>query len=432
MVKKVYVGMSADLIHPGHLNIIHKAIELGQVTIGLLTDRAIASYKRLPYLDFNSRRKIIENIKGVHRVVSQETLDYRSNLKKYKPDFVVHGDDWREGVQSKTRQEVISTLSKWGGKLIEIPYTKGISSSKLNLLLKEIGTTPDIRRNKLRRLINSKPLSKFMEVHNGLTATIIEKIKINSNKIQKEFDGIFGSGFTESVFKGEPNIDFIDLNTHMQKLNDILAVTTKPLIYETSVSVKIEHFQLAIRTLDRLGVSAVIIQDKFKNTKKLKEFKTKNNDDKKKDKFTSYIHFGKSARITNYFMIIVKLNNNILNSEIKDVIQRSKDLIIAGADCIMLSFTKENKKKFHEFCKYYKKIKNKVPLIISPPSCHIISDEEYSKLGVNVIIYTNYLLRSAFPSMIKTARLVLENNLDFDEDNYLPSLKKINNLISKL
>ena len=111
--KTVYVGMSADLIHPGHLNILKNARELGSVTVGLLTDHAIASYKRLPFMTYEQRKQVIENIKGVDRVVAQETLDYVPNLRKYKPDIVVHGDDWKEGVQRKTRQQVIDALAEW-------------------------------------------------------------------------------------------------------------------------------------------------------------------------------------------------------------------------------------------------------------------------------------------------------------------------------
>ena len=260
--KKVYLGMSADLIHPGHLNIISKARQLGELTVGLLTDKAIASYKRLPFMDFEQRRQIVENLKGVDKVVAQETLDYIPNLKKYKPDFVVHGDDWREGVQSKVRNDVILTLKNWGGKLVEVPYTKGISSTKLNKALKEIGTTPDIRRGKLRRLLNAKPLLRFMESHNGLTSLIVENIKSTTNKGQKEFDGMWGSSLTESTAKGKPDIEAVDVTSRMQTLNDIMEVTTKPMIYDADTGGKIEHFKFTVRTLERLGVSAAIIEDK--------------------------------------------------------------------------------------------------------------------------------------------------------------------------
>ena len=214
--------MSADLVHPGHLNIIKKAAELGEVTIGLLTDKAIASYKRLPYMDFEQRLQVVENLKGVDRVVPQETLDYIPNLRKYRPDFVVHGDDWREGVQRKVREDVIATLAEWGGELIEVPYTQGISSTQLNKALKEIGTTPDLRRNKLRRMLNAKPLLRFLEAHNGLTALIVENIGVDTGKGLKEFDGMWGSSLTESTAKGKPDIEAVDVTARMQTLNDIM------------------------------------------------------------------------------------------------------------------------------------------------------------------------------------------------------------------
>jgi len=241
--KTVYVGMSADLVHPGHLNIIKHAAELGDVTVGLLTDAAIASYKRLPYMAFEQRREVVAAIKGVEKVVPQETLDYVPNLRQYKPDFVVHGDDWREGVQAKVRQSVIDALAEWGGELVEVPYTKGISSTQLNKALKEIGTTPDIRRNKMRRLLEAKPLVRLIEAHNGLTGLIVENVAIEKGQRRQEFDGMWASSLTESTAKGKPDIEAVDVTSRVNTLNDILEVTTKPIVYDADTGGKIEHFQ---------------------------------------------------------------------------------------------------------------------------------------------------------------------------------------------
>ena len=262
MAKTVYVGMSADLVHPGHLNVINNAAQLGEVTIGLLTDRAIASYKRLPYMTFEQRKIVVESLKGVARVVAQETLDYVPNLRRYRPDYVVHGDDWRAGVQRDVRESVISTLSEWGGKLVEVPYTEGISSTQLNTILRELGTTPDQRRNKLRRLLDAKPMSRFMEVHNGLTGLIVENVGVDSNVGRIEFDGMWASSLTESTAKGKPDIEAVDVTSRTNTLNDIIEVTTKPVIYDADTGGKIEHLQFTVRTLERLGVSAAIIEDK--------------------------------------------------------------------------------------------------------------------------------------------------------------------------
>ena len=261
MTKKVYVAMSADLVHPGHLNIIKKATELGEVTVGLLTDAAIASYKRLPYMKFEHRKAVVESIKGVEQVVAQETLDYVPNLRKYRPDFVVHGDDWREGVQREVRQSVIDVLAEWGGELVEVPYTAGISSTDLNQALREIGTTPDLRRNKLRRLLDAKPLIRLMEAHNGLTGLIVESIGVDGSGGRREFDGMWGSSLTESTAKGKPDIEAVDVTARTQTLHDILEVTSKPIVYDADTGGKPEHFQFTVRTLERLGVSAAVIED---------------------------------------------------------------------------------------------------------------------------------------------------------------------------
>ena len=261
--KKVYVGMSADIIHPGHLNIIHEAAKLGKVTIGVLTDAAIASYKRLPYLDYDQRALIVSNLKGVDRVVPQTTLDYRPNLRELKPDYVVHGDDWKTGVQQKTRQDIIDCMAQWGGQVVDIPYTPGISSSMLNERLKEIGTTPEIRMKRLRRLINAKPIVRILESHSGLTGLIIENTAIQKNGMKIEFDGMWASSLTDSTSKGKPDIEAVDLTTRLHDLNDSLEVTTKPVIFDGDTGGKPEHFPFTVRTLERLGISAVIIEDKI-------------------------------------------------------------------------------------------------------------------------------------------------------------------------
>ena len=261
--KIVYVGMSADLIHPGHLNILKHARELGSVTVGLLTDKAIASYKRLPYMTFEQRKQVIENIKGVDSVVAQDTLDYVPNLRRYKPDFVVHGDDWREGVQRKTRQSVIDALSEWGGELVEVSYTPDISSTRLNDGLKKMGTTPQRRLGMLRRLINAKPVVTFMEAHSGLSGLIIENICENDEKgVKKVFDGIWLSSFSNSASRGKPDIEAVDVTARIQTLNEIIEVTTKPVIYDAGSGGRGEHFGFTVRTLERFGVSAAVIEDK--------------------------------------------------------------------------------------------------------------------------------------------------------------------------
>jgi len=245
-MKQVYVGMSADLIHPGHMNILKEAARLGEVTVGLLTDAAIASYKRVPYLTYEQRKAVVENIKGVARVIPQETLDYAPNLLVEKPDIVVHGDDWRVGVQAKTRQKVIDALAQWGGELVEIPYTKGISSTQLHEDIKAIGTTPDVRLRRLRRLLDAKGFVRALEVHHGLSGLIVENLHVTApDGTNREFDCMWSSSLTDSTARGKPDIEAVDMTARMVMVNEIFEVTTKPLILDADTGGRPEHDGLA-------------------------------------------------------------------------------------------------------------------------------------------------------------------------------------------
>jgi len=426
---KVYIGMSADLVHPGHLNIIRKAAELGELTVGLLTDQAIASYKRLPYMDFDQRKEVVENLKGVHRVVLQEALDYIPNLRKYRPDFVVHGDDWREGVQRKVRDDVIKTLAEWGGELIEIPYTQGISSTQLNNALKEIGTTPDLRRNKLRRLLLAKPIVRFIEAHNGLTGLIAENIGIDTDSGCKEFDGMWGSSLTESTSKGKPDIEAVDVSARMNTLNDIMEVTTKPIIYDADTGGKIEHFEFTVRTLERLGVSAAVIEDKVG----LKKNSLFGNDVAQSqdtiEGFCAKLRAGKAAQVTDDFMIVARIESLILDAGMDDAVARASAYIDAGADAIMIHSRHKDPAEIFQFCEIYKSFNNRVPLIAVPSSYNAVTEDELANRGVNVVIYANQLLRAAYPAMVKTAESILAHGRSAEADSGLLSIKEILELI---
>lgn len=428
-MKKVYVGMSADLIHPGHLNIINEAKKLGRVTVGLLTDKAIASYKRLPYLTFDQRKIIVENIKGVDEVIPQETLDYVPNLKMLKPDFVVHGDDWKTGVQKQTREKVIETLNEWGGKLVEVEYTKGISSTQLNKSLKEIGTTPEIRMKRLRRLLEVKPIVRLIEAHNGLTGLLVENLQVNINNSPKEFDGMWLSSLTDSSAKGKPDIEAVDVTARMQTLNDIVEVTTKPIIYDGDTGGRPEHFVFTVKTLERLGVSAVIIEDKV-GLKKNSLFGT--DVDQTQDTIENFSHkisAGKKAQITNDFMIIARVESLILQKGVEDALTRAKAYIEAGADGIMIHSKEKKPDEILEFCNSFKKFEKRVPLVAVPSSYNIIYEKELMDAGVNIVIYANQLLRSAYPAMLETAKSILENERSFEADNNMMPISEILNLI---
>ncbi|MBL0709299.1 MAG: phosphoenolpyruvate mutase [Sulfurimonas sp.] len=418
--------MSADLVHPGHMNILKVAAKLGEVTVGLLTDRAIASYKRVPFMTYKQRKDVIENIKGVVKVIPQETLDYRPNLEKLKPDIVVHGSDWKEGVQSKTRQQVIDTLDKWDGELVEPDYTVGISSTQLNNSLKEIGTTPDIRRGRLKRLIDAKPIVRIMESHNALSGLIVENIKADNGA---EYDGMWSSSLTDSTSKGKPDIEAVDLSTRITTINEIFEVTTKPMIYDADTGGIAEHFAFTVRTLERTGISAVIIEDKTG----LKKNSLFGNDVSQTqdtiENFCQKIQSGKKAQITDDFMIIARIESLILEVGIDDALKRAKAYIEAGADAIMIHSRHKEPDEVLEFCRILREHDETVPIIVVPTSYNQITAKELSEARINVVIYANHMLRAAYPGMVRVAKSILENDRSFEAEKDLLSIKKILELI---
>jgi phosphoenolpyruvate phosphomutase / 2-hydroxyethylphosphonate cytidylyltransferase len=428
-MKSVYVGMSADLIHPGHLNVLAKARELGELTVGLLTDEAIASYKRVPFMTFDQRKAVIENIKGVDRVVPQTTLDYIPNLRQYKPDYVVHGDDWREGVQKKVRQSVIDALAEWGGELVEVPYTKGISSTRLHAAMKEVGTTPEIRLKSLRRIIATKPIVRLLDVHNGLTGLIIENTVLDTDRGKREFDGMWASSLTDSTARGKPDIEAVDLTSRLSTINDILEVTTKPIVYDGDTGGKPEHFVFTVKTLERLGISAVIIEDKI-GLKKNSLFGTEV--EQTQDGIQSFCHkieMGKRAQATRDFMIIARIESLILQKGQADAIERARAYLAAGADAIMIHSREKSPDEIFAFCRAYRELPGRKPLVVVPTSFDQVTEDELAAQGVNVVIYANHLLRSAYPAMLQTAQSILAHGRAAETNDRLMPIKQIIELI---
>ncbi len=428
--KTVYVGMSADMIHPGHLNIIHEACKLGSVTVGVLTDAAIASYKRLPYLNYEQRAEIVSNIKGVDRVVPQTTLDYVPNLRELKPDYVVHGDDWKEGVQAKTRQRIIEAMAEWGGKVIDIPYTQGISSTAMNQRLKEIGTTPEIRLKRLRRLIGAKKIVRILESHNGLTGLIIENTFVEVNGRKQEFDGMWASSLTDSTSKGKPDIEAVDITTRLHDLNDALEVTTKPVIFDGDTGGKLEHFVFTVRTLERLGISAVIIEDKIG----LKQNSLFGTDAKQTqdsiENFCAKIKAGKNAQITEDFMIIARIESLIAGKTVEDALERAFAYIAAGADGIMIHSKNQDGMDIKAFCQRFREKDTETPIVAVPTTYNQFTEDELASWGINVVIYANHMLRAAYPAMVKCAQSILKHQRSLEASNdYCMPIKEILTLI---
>lgn len=427
--KIVYAGMSADIIHPGHLNILKEAQKYGRVIVGVLTDAAIASYKRLPYLNYEQRALIVSNLKGVSEVIPQETLDYRPNLDKIHPDYVIHGDDWKQGVQAKTRQQIIEKLAEWGGQVIDVPYTKGISSTMLNERLKEIGTTPDIRLKRLRRLINAKKIVRICESHSGLTGLIIENTYVKKDNVRREFDGMWASSLTDSTSKGKPDIEAVDLTTRLHDLNDALEVTTKPVIFDGDTGGQPEHFVFTVRTLERLGISAIIIEDKV-GLKKNSLFGTEVKQEQDSiEGFCTKIRAGKKAQITDDFMIIARIESLIAGKGIADALERALAYIKAGADGIMIHSKEKSGEDIKQFCQALRKVNPTIPIVAVPTTYNQITEDELASWGVNIVIYANHLLRAAYPAMVRCARTILENGRSLEVNDMCMPIKDILELI---
>ncbi|MDC1111539.1 phosphoenolpyruvate mutase [Alphaproteobacteria bacterium] len=425
MNKKIYVAMSADLIHPGHMNIIKEASKLGDVIVGILTDKAIVSYKRLPFMRYEQRKDVVENIKGVFKVIPQDTLDYRDNLNLIKPDVVVHGDDWREGVQAKTRQQVIDTLAQWDGELVEIPYTQGISSTQLNDCLSRMGTTVDIRRARLRRLIHSKPIVKILEAHNAMSALIAENTIVERNGKEVSFDGVWSSSLTDSTAKGKPDIEVIDITSRINTVNDIFEVTAKPMIFDADTGGKTEHFEFTVKSLERIGVSAVVIEDKTG----LKKNSLFGNDVKQTqdsiENFCNKISRGKAAQISDDFMIVARIESLILEAGMKDALTRAEAYIKAGADGIMIHSRHKDPSEIIEFMQKFRSTDKITPVIVVPTSFNAVTIEEFIEMEVNVVVTANHMLRAAYPAMLNVARSVLENGRSLETESNCMSIKDI-------
>ena len=408
MAKTVYVAMSADIIHPGHLNIIKEAAKLGEVTVGVLTDAAIASYKRLPYMNYEQRAAVVAQLKGVARVIPQEQLDYIPNLKKLKPDFVVHGTDWRSGVQAKTRQGVIDTLATWGGKLVEPEYTEGISSTQLNKAIREVGTTPDIRRKRLRRLLNAKPIVRVMEAHSGLSGLIVENASVMKNNVKHEFDAMWLSSLTDSTLKGKPDNESVDITSRLRTVNDILEVTTKPIVYDGDSGGLPEHFIYLVRSLERLGVSAVIIEDKqgLKQNSLIEQGNVQ--PQASVEAFCQKIQAGKHAQVTDEFMIIARCESLITGKGEDDAIARCRAYCEAGADGVMIHSKANAPDEVLSFVKRFRsEVSADKPVVVVPSTYAQVTEDVLSDAGVNVVIYANHLLRAAYPAMKRCAEDVL-------------------------
>ncbi len=432
MKKNVYLSLSADNLHHGHINVINKASSLGNLTIGLLTEEAILAKKRMPLLTFEQRKTIIKNIKGVKKVIPQKEWDDTINIKKIRPDIVVHGDDWKFGIEKDLRKKVIKCLKSIGGKLVEVPHAKNAHSFNIH---NEIGkdlrfsVTPDRRRSSLKRLLSLKKFLTFIEAHSPLSALLVEKISIIQNKKEKYFDGFWSSSLTDSTLFGRPDNESLDLSLRLNNIDKIFDVTSKPLIMDIDTGGKLEHLKMKINSIEKLGISAVIMEDKT-GVKRNSLFEDTSNQ-KQEDpvRFANKIKFIKTNQITNDFMVIARIESFILNKGINDAIRRAKKYVKANVDGIMIHSKEKNPKKVFEFAKRFKKFNSSIPLVCVPSTYDHVTEKILKQNGFDIVIYANQLLRSSYAAMNKVAKSILKNSRAKNAKKDMTPIKEIINLI---
>lgn len=425
MSKKVYVSLIADLLHAGHINILKEAAKYGKVTVGLLTTTAIHELNDTVYLKYQQRLEVIKNLSMVSDVIPQEDASYKNNLIKIKPDYVVHGDDWIDGKQSKYREEVIILLSEWGGKLIDVKYSKDISDKNLKNKLMKLGVTTVHRLNRLRQLIQNKPIVRILEAHNALSALIAENTLVERNGETVSFDAIWSSSLTDSTAKGKPDIEAIDITSRLNSVHDIFEVTTKPMMFDADTGGKTEHFEFTVKSLERTGVSAVVIEDKT-GLKKNSLFgnEVKQTQDSIEN-FSNKIACGKAAQLSDDFMIIARIESLILEVGMEDALIRAEAYVKAGADGIMIHSRHKDPSEIIEFMKKFRSRDQDTPVVVVPTSFNAVTVEEFMEMGVNVIVTANHMLRAAYPAMLKVAKSVLKNGRSLEAEPDCMPIKEI-------
>lgn len=431
-MKTVYACFCTDIIHEGHLNVIRQASKYGEVIAGVLSDQAMIRYNRFPTVSFEERKKMLEEIDRVSRVVVQNEVMYEEILKELKPDYVIHGDNWKEGPEEAIRNNVLSNLEKWGGELIEIPYSYSEKISRQEAIMRERTAMPEYRRKRLRLLLKLCPIVKTIEVHNGLTGLIAEKTVVAEHGEIDQFDAMWLSSLCDSTAKGKPDIELVDMSSRLRTVDDILEVTTKPIILDGDTGGLIEHFVYNVRTLERMGVSAVIIEDKT-GLKKNSLFGTEVEQTQDSIRgFCEKIRAGRQAKLTEDFMIIARIESLILEKGLEDALQRARAYVDAGADGIMIHSRKKDPYEIFAFCDKFRETDKETPIVVVPTSFNEVTESELHEHGVNIVIYANQLTRSAFPAMQQTAMDILKYHRAKEVDERLMPIKDIITLIDEI
>ena len=428
-MKKVYICFSTDVIHGGHIEIIKRAAALGELTVGVLTDEAVASYKRFPILPFEERCNIIRNLSGVKSVVPQRTLSYAENIRNIRPDYIVHGDDWKNGQQSVIRDEVVSILKETGGELKEYPYSSKEEYATLESYFKERLSLSDFRRGRLKKLLGIKKIVTAIEAHNGLTGLLAEKTSVSDDNGTYQFDAMWVSSLCDSTAKGKPDIELVDISSRIRTIDEIMEVTTKPIIFDGDTGGLIEHFTYNIQTLERIGVSAVVIEDKT-GLKRNSLFGTDVEQTQDTiEGFCEKIAAGKAVLKTKEFMLIARIESLILDRGQEDALKRAHAYVKAGADGIVIHSRRKDPQEIFDFCDEFRRTNKTTPIVVIPTSFNSVTEEELAGHGVNIVIYANHMIRSAFPAMQKTAESILRNHRSKEADDMCMSINSILTLI---
>ena len=427
--RTVYMCFSSDILHSGHMAIMKKAARLGKLIIGVLSDEAVTGYKRIPLLPFSERKSMFENINGVYKVVEQKTLSYKENLEKYQPAYVVHGDDWRSGFQKPVRDEVVSVLASYGGKLVEFPYSNDMKYEELEKRARANLSVPDMRRGLLKKAIEIKGTITAIEAHSGLTGLIAENAVSYQNGEAHQFDAMWVSSLCDSTAKGKPDIELVDMTSRFRTIDDIMEVTTKPIIFDGDTGGLTEHFVYTVKTLERMGVSMVIIEDKT-GLKKNSLFG--NEVVQTQDSipnFCAKIAAGKKAQKTKEFMICARIESLILEQGMEDALKRAFAFVEAGADAVMIHSRKKEPAEIFEFVDKFREQDKVTPIVVVPTSFNTVTEEEFKERGVNVVIYANQLTRTGFPAMQNAAKMILDNHRAKECDDICMPFKEIIRLI---
>jgi len=431
-MKTVYTCFCTDIIHEGHLNIIEKARKYGRVVVGALCDKEHIRFNKFPTVSLDERIKLYQSIDGVDEVIVQNDAMYNDVIDTLRPDYIVHGDNWKEGAESSIRANVLKRLAEYGGELIEPAYTYNAKVKKIDRQLKEKLAMPEYRRKRLRQLIEICPIVKTIEAHSGLTGLIAEKTVVEHEGKLNQFDAMWVSSLCDSTAKGKPDIELVDMTSRFRTIDDIMEVTTKPIIFDGDTGGLTEHFVYTVRSLERMGVSAIIIEDK-KGLKKNSLFGTEVKQTQATiEEMSAKIRAGKEAQLTDDFMIIARIESLILEQGMEDALERAFAFVEAGADGIMIHSRRKEPDEILEFCDKFREKNRNTPIVVVPSSFNTITEDELAAHGVNIVIYANQLTRSAFPAMQQTAEDILRYHRAKEVDDRLMSIKNIITLIDEL